>query len=333
MIRFSSVDSLMAHTLKRFRAGLVLLAIGAAPAPEAWAQPPVLQQGTDISGSWIALNHEDGLERGPGPYAVDYTGLPLNEEGRARALTSSLLDSMIERQCAFWSAHYIVMGPWPLRIWGETNPVTGRTIAWKIGAWEDRGLTTIWLDGRPHPSPNARHTTGGFTTGVWEGNQLIATTTHFKSGMIRKNGAPSSDQETLTTHFIRHGDLLTVVAVMEDSLYLTEPYIVSTSFRLSVDGPPLAPIGPPCIPTYEGDPGNGSVPHILPGQNPSIDELTKLYGIPREAVLGGAETMYPEYRKKIKDKFVLPEKCTRNCSPPLPPPPQQAPPPAAPPPR
>jgi len=29
--------------------------------------------------------------------------------------------------------------------------------------------------------------------------------------------------------------------------------------------------------------------------------------------MGGAETMYPEYRDKIKDKFVAPAKCTQNC--------------------
>jgi len=55
------------------------------------------------------------------------------------------------------------------------------------------------------------------------------------------------------------------------------------------------------------------VPHYLPGKNPFVDELTKDYHIPAEAVMGGAETMYPEYRKKLKDKYVAPEKCVRNC--------------------
>jgi hypothetical protein len=40
--------------------------------------------------------------------------------------------------------------------------------------------------------------------------------------------------------------------------------------------------------------------------------MTNLFGIPVEAVLGGAETMYPEYRKKIRDKYVRPEKCPSN---------------------
>ena len=34
----------------------------------------------DLTGSWVALQHEDIMERQPGPDAVDYLGLPINEE-------------------------------------------------------------------------------------------------------------------------------------------------------------------------------------------------------------------------------------------------------------
>jgi hypothetical protein len=93
-------------------------------------------------------------------------------------------------------------------------------------------------------------------------------------------------------------------------VYLTEPYVLTRSYNLSTN--PVSIGGPPCI---QGDEGveSGRVPHYLPGQNPIVDEQTKLYGIPQEAAMGGAETMYPEFRDKIKDKFVLPAKCTRNC--------------------
>jgi hypothetical protein len=32
-----------------------------------------------------------------------------------------------------------------------------------------------------------------------------------------------------------------------------------------------------------------------------VKELTERHNIPMDAVLGGAETMYPEYRKKLRD--------------------------------
>jgi hypothetical protein len=37
--------------------------------------------------------------------------------------------------------------------------------------------------------------------------------------------------------------------------------------------------------------------------------MTKLYNIPPEAVIGGPETMYPEFRKKFKGQYVIPDKC------------------------
>ena len=75
-----------------------------------------------------------------------------------------------------------------------------------------------------------------------------------------------------------------------------QPEIVSKNFQL--DTAPHVAGRPAVCAGYEGI--ERRVPHYLPG-DPSIDELTALYGIPREAALGGAETMYPEYRKKMKD--------------------------------
>jgi hypothetical protein len=265
----------------------------------------------DLSGSWAARNHEDAMERGAGPNPGDFTGLPFNESGRAKALSYSQSQlSMPERICAFYTQWHMAIGPFGLRMWNETDPVTGRTLAWVVGAWETRGPMTIWMDGRPHPSKNAPHSQTGFTTGTWEGDTLTAVTTHMKTGYIRRNGGPISDQATITTHFIRHGELLTVVSRLEDPIYLTEPYYITKTFALTTA---LANSGgPPCIPGDEGL-EEGRVPHYLPGKNPLVDEMTNLYGIPKEAALGGAETMYPAYRDKLKDKFVMPAKCKRNC--------------------
>jgi hypothetical protein len=46
---------------------------------------PALAQ-IDLSGSWVSKNHEDALERGAGPNPGDFTGIPFNESGRAKAL-------------------------------------------------------------------------------------------------------------------------------------------------------------------------------------------------------------------------------------------------------
>lgn len=265
----------------------------------------------DLSGSWASANHEDAMERGAGPNPDDWAGLPFNESGRAKALSfSQSIISMPERICWFQTQWHIAAGPFSLRIWAEPDPITGKVLAWKIGAWETRAPMTIWMDGRPHPGPYAPHDQTGFTTGEWHGDELIATTTHLKTGYMRRNGAPSSDQATITTHFLRHGDILTLALFMDDPVYLTEPYIITRSYNLSSN--PVSIGGPPCI---QGDEGieSGEVPHYLPGKNPMVDEMPKLYGIPREAAMGGAQTLYPEYRDKLKETFKMPEKCQRNC--------------------
>ena len=61
------------------------------------------------------------------------------------------------------------------------------------------------------------------------------------------------------------------------------------------------------------------MPHYLPGKNPFMNEMTQKKGIPLEAVLGGPETIYPEYRKKLKDTYKMPAACKVDCGTPPPP--------------
>src|SRR5919197_782521 len=282
------------HTMLRhlvIRTGLVVLMLVATAA----SRPAYAQ--VELAGSWAARNHEflsgDGIP-------VDYTGIPLNEEGRTKALSYSESQlAMIERQCQGWPAFYMVQGPFGLNISRETDPLKGNVISWTIGPWEDRAPLTIWMDGRPHPSKYAEHTRAGFTTGTWEGNTLVAYTTHMKAGFLRKTGPPNSDEATMTLRFYRHGDVLTVLAIIEDPIYLAEPWILSKSFQTSAT--PISPIGPPCVTTYEGGSGE-SVPHYLPEKNPFVDEMTTKYEVPQAAALGFPETLYPEYRKKMKPR-------------------------------
>jgi len=249
----------------------------------------------ELAGSWAVRNNE--FLAGDG-FPVDYTGMPLNEEGRTKALSYSESQlAMVERQCQGWPAFYMVQGPFGLNISRETDPVKGNVISWTIGAWEDRAPLIIWMDGRPHPSKYAEHTRSGFTTGVWEGNTLVTYTTHMKAGFLRKTGPPSSDEATMTLRFLRHGDIMTVLAIIEDPIYLAEPWILSKTYQVSAT--PMSPIGPPCVTTYEGGSGD-SVPHYLPEKNPFIDEMTTKYNVPRDAALGVPETLYPEYRKKMR---------------------------------
>jgi hypothetical protein len=264
---------------------LVLLAAGRASAQ------------FDFNGSWAPIGTED-VQNDSLP--VDYLGLALTDEGRARALAyDESQKSMIDRQCQGWGAAYAVIGPFGLVASTQTDPATKRVVSYSIESWEDWNGLTIWMDGRPRPSQYALHTQEGFTLGRWEGGALAARTTHMKTGgFIRKTGVPLSDQATLTTRFYRHGDILTVLAIIEDPLHLAEPQMITKNFRHSPQA--ISPVGPACIAVFEGTTPGESVSHYVPEKNPFVDEMTKKFGVPREAALGAPETLYPEYRKKMK---------------------------------
>ena len=249
----------------------------------------------EFTGSWTPVASEDFSNDS---LPVDYMGLPLTEEGRARALSySESRLAMVEHQCEAWPPTYLATGGFGLIVTRDTEPIKGGTVSYTIGAWSDRVPTVIWMDGRPHPSKYALHTRSGFTTGRWEGNTLVTYTTHMKTGNLRKTGPPISDEATMTTRYFRHGSILTMLSVIDDPVYLTEPMVWTKSYQAAeaeIASQVLA-----CITTFEGT-TPGEVPHYPPDKNPFIDEMSKKYGLPREVVLGYPETLYPEYREKMK---------------------------------
>jgi len=283
---------------RRVLAALLFVALGARTASAQF----------EFVGSWAPIGSED-VQNDSVP--VDYLGLALTDEARTRALTySESRKSMIERQCEGWGAAYLVIGPFGLRVSSQTDPVTNRVVSYTIGAWEDWNEMVIWMDDRPRPSEHALHTQAGFTLGRWEGGALVARTTHIKEGFIRKGGVPLSDNAVIDWRFFRHGDVVTVLVIATDPVYLAEPEIISKGFRLS---PRPLDYRAGCVTGYEGHEPGAPVPHYDPEKNPFADEFVKLYHVPKDAVLGYRETLYPEYRKKIKDTYVPPPPCTESC--------------------
>jgi len=287
------------------RSNFVWVALGVA----AWIASPASAQtagsflaspGVDLSGSWSPVLHEDFLERIPGPELVNYLGLPITDGARlfAESWDASRL-TLPEHQCQVHVAPYIYRGPLNMRIWEEKDPQSQRLIAIKnyISTYEQ--TRTIWMDDRPHPPEWAPHTWMGFSTGHWDGNMLSVYTTHIKQGWVRRNGLPESDRATLSDHFIRHGTHLTHVSIVTDPVYLTEPLIKTQDFNLIVqEGQNWLY---PCDYVVEVARPQGAVPNYLPGQNPFLTEFAEQVKLPAQAVLGGAETMYPEYQAKLKN--------------------------------
>jgi len=253
----------------------------------------------DLSGMWGQRFHEDLPERGAGPEIGDYTGLPINDAARLRADSWDASKWTVpERQCEPHPADYAPRGPASLRIRNTVDPISQDVIAWHITVMWQLQERTIWMDGREHPSPNAQHSWQGFSTGQWEGDMLKVKTTHLKEGWVRRNGLPRSDQATLYEYFIRNDDILTLVSIVDDPVYLTEP-LVRTSDWVSDSGMQLSPFS--CIPTVEIERPRGAVIHHLPGTNEYLYEYADTQGITHRDTRGGAETMYPEYLDVVRE--------------------------------
>lgn len=249
----------------------------------------------DFTGEWAPVYHEDAPERIPGPELGDYMGLPVNDAARLQADSwdADRISMLMQYQCRPHSSDYGMRGLGNMRVTREIDPLHQRLVAFQtfMPAWGSERV--IWLDGREHPPAHAEHTFPGFSTGVWNGNRLTITTTHLKTNYHRRNGVPSSDQRTVTEHWMRHGDVLTVVTAVEDPVFLTEPLVRSQNWYID-PGQQLREFY--CTSVTELPPATeDSIPHHLPGQNPYLEEIADWYGLPREALRGGAERMYPEY--------------------------------------
>ncbi|HET9270510.1 MAG TPA: hypothetical protein VFO31_20175 [Vicinamibacterales bacterium] len=253
-----------------------------------------------LVGEWSPRYHEDQPERIPGPELGDYTGLPITDGARlaADSWDASRL-TLPEHQCKVHNAPYIYHGPLQFRVSEERDLRTQRVIAYKhyINTYEQE--RTIWMDGRPHPPAWAPATWMGFSTGTWDGDILVVTTTHIKQEWIRRNGIPNSDRSTMIEHFIRHGNTLTHLVQWTDPVNLTEPLVRSEDFVLQEReaGSWLWP----CEYVDEVvDRPRDEVPHYLPGRSPYAGDFAYRYGVPVEAANGGAATMYPEYQERLR---------------------------------
>ena len=274
--------------MRRF---LFLIALAAALAAPGRASAQV-----DLSGLWGERMHEDEPHRQPGPELGDYTGLPINAAARLRADTwMASVQTLPERQCIPHPSTYAMRGPANMRIWTEVDVATQAITAVRTHIGYMAPQRWIYLDGRPHPPESAAHTWQGFSTGRWEGNTLVVTTTHIKAGYLQRNGVPHSDRATMTEYFTRHGSFLTHISIVDDPVYLTEPLVRSSNWQAD---PTLRFRGFPCDPAIEvAGRTRGEIPHYLPGANPYLQDFARRFGLSAEAARGGAHTMYPEFAR------------------------------------
>jgi hypothetical protein len=281
--------------------------VAALLAAPAWAQ-------VDIAGEWARDNHEDQPHRAPGAELGDYTGMPINAAARQKAESwdASVL-SQPEQQAKPHPAQYSMRGPQPnVRIAKVTDPLTAQLIAYTISGMFGRADRTIWMDGRPHPSENAEHTFGGFSTGEWVGNALKVTTTHMKTAFINRNGVPSSYKGVMTEYYAPHGEMMTQLTIVDDPVYLEEPLIRSNNYRRNY-GQHVGTAIPFETVDELGDKPRGWVPSWPIGTRHT--EFAEHWKLPFDATRGGKDSLYPEYMNRIQEMIkAMPKPTTTSSS-------------------
>jgi hypothetical protein len=285
--------------LKKIRVSVLVLLAALVSYP-AFAQ-------VSFEGMWRPLpRNQDGSGM-----TGDSAGVPLSDAAKARAQAWSAEDfDVAEWVCRPHVFDYSLEGPLSqMHVWQEVDEATQKLVAYHMHINQEEQETTIWMDGRPHPPANTLHTWSGFSTGEWDGNVLVVTTTHLKEGYLRRSGIMRSDASVIRTRWQRLGNYLQATSILYDPLQLTEPYIRSTMMWVYDPSFPLAPY--PCEEATETAVPRGHTPHFLPGKSnlPGLNpKLTDRFNTPFEPRLGGAATMYPEYIAKMKTMPVPPQK-------------------------
>lgn len=238
--------------------------IGAQAQKSAQASAPV-----DFTGYWVSVVSEDWRWRMVTPIRGDFASIPLNNEGR-RVGNAWDPDKDIAsgEQCKAYGAPAIMRVPGRLHItWADEN-----TLKIETDAGEQTRLfhflpgADAVLNIDPAPKTGQR-TWQGYSAANWErpvrgsgvpgfglgatregahGKSLEVTTTSLRSGYLRKNGPPYSENTVLKEYYDLHkeanGDTwFTVTTIVQDPTYLTEPFVTSTDFKKIPDGQGWSP--------------------------------------------------------------------------------------------
>lgn len=193
----------------------------------------------DLTGYWVSVVTEDWKWRMVMPKKAVFDGIPLSAEGRRIGEAwDPAKDEAAGEQCRAYGAAGIMRLPTRLHItWQDANTLKVET---------DSGTQTrlFHFDAVPVPSESSWQ---GHSVAQWEaaagargaalpGGNLKVTTTHLRSGYVRKNGAPYSDKAVVTEYFdvntAPNGDQwLTVTSRVEDPQYFRGPYITTSDFK------------------------------------------------------------------------------------------------------
>jgi hypothetical protein len=214
------------------------------------AEPPLTPKANepeDITGYWVALVTEDWRFRMVTPAKGDYASVPINPAGRKVAdAWDPAKDEAAGEQCKSYGAAAIMRVPGRVHItWQDESTL-------KVEM--DAGTQTRIFHFNGSAPPNEPASLQGYSVASWDGpppgrgargpmkaGSLKVVTTHLKAGYLRKNGVPYSANAVVTEYYSRTNETdgtsyLIDTTIVDDPMYLAQPFITSTHFKLEPNG-------------------------------------------------------------------------------------------------
>ena len=220
-------------------AGLVIglgASISAQPPPSARDSAPI-----DVTGYWVSYVTENWRYRMVTPAKGEYRRIPASPA--ALPLINAwdpAADEKAGNQCKSYGAAAIMNVPGRLHItWQDANTLRIDTDA---GTQTRRFRFPAATAAKPSPASWQGESSAQWTktAGNEGGSSLRVVTTNMRAGYLRKNGVPYSVTAVLTEYFAHLMDddgtrYLTVTTMLEDPVYLQQPWVRTSQFRKQPD--------------------------------------------------------------------------------------------------
>jgi len=187
------------------------------------AAPEVTPPAKSIAGRWLTDRNSVKGEPGGGFDGFFRASLTLNEKGKAaQAAYNPLSADNPETTCVGRPTPSAIMSSGSYLLEFEIKPEQ-KIITFR-SEWFNE-LRTVYMDGRKHPDPSVRFTTG-HSIGHWEGDTLVVDTTNFADHRSPYQiGVPSGGQKHVVERYrlTKDGTHMDVDYVLEDPEYLAKP--------------------------------------------------------------------------------------------------------------
>jgi hypothetical protein len=221
-------------------------------------QPPLSPQASaplDLTGYWVSVVTEDWRWRMVTPPKGDFASVPLNPEGQK---VGNAWDPSSDGSCLAYGAAGLMRIPTRVHItwenertlkvetdagvqtrrflFGESQKPAERSLqGYSVAEWEIAGAGGRGgRGGRGGPPPGPRR------------GSLKVTTTMLRAAWLRKNGAPYSEDASLTEYYDRFAapngeEWFAVTTIVSDPKYLNTDFVTSTHFKKEADGSKWSP--------------------------------------------------------------------------------------------